>query len=156
MPLHADGKARILLQLQRLERGEQVSVVEIGRLSDEQFAALCRLKAELDHPIPESPELVYKGKHHFDSRVVRDGYQIEDLALQIESALAFDSVIEIERHMTAIVSVHLRDDGYGNMVKDRVILELQQRKPRGEVYSAIPKGDRGGPKKQKDPRGSFC
>lgn len=152
MPLHADGKARILVQLQRLSRGEVVGVVEVGFLTNEQFAALCRMKADLGHPIPESPALVYKGKHHYESRVVKDGYAIEDLVAQIDWALAEDSVIEIERHLTAVVSQHVRDDGYGNKVKDRVILELMARKPRGEVFSAIPKGDRGGPKKQKAPK----
>ena len=151
MPLHPEGRARILEQLQQIASGKPCKVVEIGRLTDQQFDALCRLKRELGHPLPGSPELVYDGRHHYKGRVVKDGYQITDLLLQIEAALASSSTIEIEKHMTAVVSASLRNDGYGNMVRDRVILELQQRKPRGEVYSAIPKGDRGGPKKQQGP-----
>jgi hypothetical protein len=43
--------------------------------------------------------------------------------------------------MTALDSVARREDGYGNMVRDRAVLELTQRKPRAELYSVIPKGD---------------
>ena len=148
MPLYAEGKGRILLQLQRLSRGEQVGVVEIGALTREQFDALCRQKCAMGHPAPGSPVLVYKGKHHYESRVGRDGYQLHDLVLQIESALGCDSTVVANRSMTAVVSAHLRDDGYGHRVRDRAILELQARKPRGEVFSVIPKGDVA-PKKQK-------
>lgn len=146
MPLFSDGRDLILHQLYRLAHGESVGIVEIGHLTDAQFNNLCEMKLELEHPVPGSPILVYKGKHHFESRVLKDGYCIEDLAIQIECALSVDSVVIIEKHMTALVSQLTRLDGYGNTVRDRAILELQQRKPKGEVYSVIPKGDRGGPK----------
>jgi hypothetical protein len=155
MPLYEGSIAAIRAQLESIQRGEAVKVIEVGRLTDEQFSELCRRKAQLGHPIPGSPFLVYKGKHHYDSRVVRDGYAIADLVLQIEAALSADSTIVIEKHMTAVVSAHPRDDGYGCWVTDRVILELQSRKPKAEVYSAIPKGDNGGPRKHKGPAGAF-
>jgi hypothetical protein len=151
MPLYPNGKALILAQLESIANGERVGVVEIGRLTDEQFAEICRLKEEMGHEPPGSPILVYRGSHHYESRVVRDGYRIEDLADQIEAALGADSTIAIERHLTAVVSIHPRADGYGKHVRDRVVLELTQRKPKAEVYSAIPKGDGGGPKKKGAP-----
>lgn len=142
MPLHPDGKARILLQLQRIARGEHVGVVDIGELTPGQFDDLRRQKREAGLAEPGSPGLVYKGKHHYNSRVTEDGYEIKDLVLQIESALAVDSIVVTKgRSMTALVCAHLRDDGYGGRVRDRAILELTARKPKGEVFSAIPKGD---------------
>jgi hypothetical protein len=152
MPLYPDGKDRIRAQLERIDCGDKVWALDVGRLTDEQFAALQQLKADLGHPIPESPELVYLGRHHYKSRVIGDGYEIEDLVSQVEAAMAVDSMIEAEKHMTALVSAHRREDGYGFRVRDRMILELQQRKPKGEIYSAIPKGDGGGPKKHKKQR----
>jgi hypothetical protein len=44
-------------------------------------------------------------------------------------------------NMTALEAGERRNDGYGNMVRDRAILELTQRKPRAELYSVMPKGD---------------
>jgi len=152
MPLYPDGKDRIRAQLERIDCGEKVWALDVGQLTDEQFTALQKLKAGLGHPVPESPELVYLGRHHYNSRVTGDGYEIEDLVRQVEAAMAVDSTIETERHMTALVSAHQREDGFGFRVRDRVILELQQRKPKGEIYSAVPKGDGGGPKKHKKQR----
>lgn len=49
-------------------------------------------------------------------------------------------------HMTALRSTFGRDDGYGNEVFDEAIFELTARKPKAELYSIIPKGDRNKPK----------
>lgn len=95
--------------------------------------------------------LVYLGRHHYDSRVRKDGYLPCDLVHQLEAALASTSVIETHRHMTAVVSASDRDDGHGNKVRDRAILELQARKPRAEVYFVVAKGDFIRPKKQQSP-----
>ncbi|WP_199189387.1 hypothetical protein [Trinickia dabaoshanensis] len=60
---------------------------------------------------------------------------------QIASALAADAVVMPNAKMTALESVTRREDRYGNVVRDRAVLELTQRKPRAELYSVIPKGD---------------
>lgn len=109
MPLYADGKSRIRLQLQRIARGEHVGVVDIGELTPRQFDDLRRQKREAGLAEPGSPGLVYKGKHHYNSRVAEDGYQLKDLVLQIESALAVDSMVVTKgRSMTALVSAFAR------------------------------------------------
>ncbi|KND54579.1 hypothetical protein BPUN_4306 [Candidatus Paraburkholderia kirkii] len=89
----------------------------------------------------EDPEIVLIGKHLHGSRIVRDNYTIEDVLTQITSALDAGSVVVSSRKMTALDAVDFRADGYGNMVRDRAVLELTQRKPRAELYSVIPKGD---------------
>jgi hypothetical protein len=151
MPLDDNAAELILQQLHRIERGERVGLLEIGELTSAQFEEIVRLKRELGHEPPGSSRLVYLGRHHYDSRVRRDGYTIGDLVLQLEAALAESSTIEIAKHMTAVVSASERVDGYGNSVRDRAILELQARKPRAEVYSAIPKGDRVSPRNKQSP-----
>lgn len=151
MPLDGNARALIRQQLRSIERGEKVGIVEIGELTTAQFDEIVRLKRELGHEPPGCRRLVYLGRHHYESRVHRDGYAIDDLVLQLEAALAESSEIEITKHMTAVVSATERADGYGNNVRDRVILELQARKPRAEVYSAIPKGDRISPRNKQSP-----
>ena len=60
--------------------------------------------------------------------------------MQIVSALSADAVVMANVKTTALESATRREDGYGNMVRDRAVLELTQRKPRAELYSVIPKG----------------
>ncbi|WP_256205946.1 MULTISPECIES: hypothetical protein [unclassified Pseudomonas] len=49
-------------------------------------------------------------------------------------------------HMTALRSTIGRNDGYGNEIYDEAIFELTARKPKAELYSIVPKGDRNKPK----------
>lgn len=72
---------------------------------------------------------------------VRPNYTTEDVIVQIVSALSADAVVMANVKTTALESATRREDGYGNMVRDRAVLELTQRKPRAELYSVIPKGD---------------
>ena len=45
------------------------------------------------------------------------------------------------RRMTMLRAPTLREDGYGNRVRDEGICELTRRKPRIELFSVIPKGE---------------
>ena len=81
------------------------------------------------------------GRHHYMSRI-QQGYVVEDLLLQIEASLAEDAVPFLRGTMTALQSTRDRCDGYGNNVRDLAVFELSTRKPRAELFSVIPKGDR--------------
>jgi hypothetical protein len=140
MLLHAGALTLIRNQLELIAQNKKVSIIVIGQLTNHQHAEISRLRMAIDLPPLDSPDLVYLGRHHFESRH-RDGYSIEDMLLQINSVLSATSVIEQTKRMTALTSVGKRDDGYGNLVSDRAILELTSRKPRAEVYSVIPRGD---------------
>lgn len=150
MPLDPNAKPLIEKQLELIAQGRPVSVIAIGALTPEQFTEINRIRAELDYPPLGSSELVYFGKHHHKSRSA-DGYTNADLLLQIQSALAATSRVHMDRSMTVLEASVRRLDSYGNLVLDRAVLELTQRKPRAEVYSVIPKGDGGGPKNRKAP-----
>lgn len=95
-------------------------------------------KAEL--PPLECNEIVYIGRHHYQSRS-KDGYNIDDMVKQAESALSVHSCLVPSNRATALENPHQRHDGYGNLVNDRAILELTSKKPRAELFSVIPKGD---------------
>ncbi len=148
MPIFADAAARIIVQLETIERGERVGLITIGELTRFQFDDLNRERAAVSLALVESPEIVYLGRHHFSSRRAQ-GYTVADMVMQIESALAHDARPRVTRKGTILESARPRSDGYGNQVCDQAVLELTARKPRVEVFSVVPKGDRNPPKATK-------
>ncbi len=99
----------------------------------------------------ESPTIVYIGRHHFASRSAQ-GYGIDDMMDQIRSCIDADAEIMLFRRMTMLRASTLRADRYSNWVRDEGIFELTRRKPRIELFSVIPKGDRISPlQKQQSP-----
>ncbi len=95
-------------------------------------------------------EVVFVGRHIYERRILFDGYSIDDVVLQIVSAMADSAVIRMSQKMTALQSTQKRSDGYGNDVTDEAVLECTGKYPRPELYSVIPKGDdiKPGPQQQ--------
>ena len=124
----------------RLSAGERVPLIAIGTFTGKQFDDVNAARCVLGLHHLERREILYIGRHHHGSRS-KDGYTCEDMFLQIQAALSEDAVVLATSHMTALNSSMMRANGYGNAVKDRAIFELTQRKPRAELFSAIPKGD---------------
>ncbi|UZE29322.1 hypothetical protein [Pseudomonas asplenii] len=148
MPLYDHAEYLIRANLNEIAAGGRVGAVAIGVLTDVQLEAINRQKESQGLPQLEDPEIVFLGKHAYQSRVVRDGYTIDDMVAQIGAALAETAIAVASAKMTAIKSTHLRQDGYGNEVMDEAIFELTARKPKAELYSIVPKGDRIKPKRQ--------
>lgn len=148
MPLYQDAKYLLLANLEAIAKGDRVRTVTIGKLTGPQFEAINAYRASASLPGLENPEIVFLGKHLYNSRVNGDGYTIDDVMDQIESALAETALAYMNLKMSALQAVVPRADRYGNMVLDRAVLELTQRKPRAELFSVIPKGDANKPKKQ--------
>jgi hypothetical protein len=146
MPLLASAQDLIRANLEAIAAGNKARPVVIGELTPEQFTKLNEMKAAEGLPLLQNPEVVFIGLHLYNSRVIRDGYTIDDVLLQIEHALAATSQVRSSRKMTAMKSAIKRKDGYGNEVLDEAVFELTQRKPRAELYSVIPKGDKVQPK----------
>ncbi|MDH0304081.1 MULTISPECIES: hypothetical protein [unclassified Pseudomonas] len=147
MPLFENAEYLIRANLEQLASNHRVRAVEIGRFTADQFESINRQKAGRDLPQLENPGIVFIGSHAYRSRVIRDGYTIDDMVLQIKAALAATSVWKSATHMTALRSTIGRNDGYGNEIYDEAIFELTARKPKAELYSIVPKGDRNKPKK---------
>lgn len=140
MPLDPAKRAEIRQHLARIAAGERPKPIDIGQLTPAQFDAINVQRSRDGLPSLDSAVVVYSGRHHYSSRSA-DGYNIEDMILQLESGLAENSEVIATRKMTALQNKTGRDDGYGSYVKDQVVLELTARKPKAEAYSAIPKGD---------------
>lgn len=147
MPLHKNAKQAIHANLEQLANGKRPKFIAIGYFTNTQFSKINELRLASELPALEQNEIVYMGRHHYESRVTKDGYKITDLLIQIENALCDKSEVILTHRMTAIQNPTPRDDGYGNRVIDRAIFELTSKKPRAELFSVIPKGDNNKPKK---------
>lgn len=146
MPLNSDARQILQATFKLLSDGERPKVVTIGYLTVAQFSSINDKRATQGlHPL-ESNEIVLLGRHVYNSRIVKDGYTIDDVCEQIESALSADSLVIATHKMTALRNGEGRSDGYGNVVHDEAVLELSQRKPKAELFSVIPKGDKNKPK----------
>lgn len=142
MPLYENVSALIRANLEQFRPDVKVKVkaVAIGTLSDVQLAAINAKKAEDGLPLIAA-EVLFIGWHVYKSRVLRDGYTIDDVVEQIVSGMSCDSVVLEDASMTAMENPHVRQDRYGNAVHDRVVFECMARHPRPELFGVMPKGD---------------
>jgi len=138
MPLNADAHRRILENLEAIAQNKKVRPVPIGRLTEAQLAALQNEQTKRGFPVIEGGEVIFHGKHVYESRVIRNGYSIEDVIAQITSAM---DEVAICKGLTAIQNVVPRDDGYGNRVRDKAVFECTARRPKLELISVVPTGD---------------
>jgi hypothetical protein len=140
MPLFENALDAIRANLEALDRKEKVKLVSIGTLTDSQFTTINRYRIE--HGLPEiSNEVVFIGSHIHKSRIVKDGYSIEDVLDQIVSAFEPNSTV-INGKMTAIKNPTNRADRYGNQVRDEAVFECSSKHPRAELFSVVPRGDK--------------
>jgi hypothetical protein len=145
MPLNHNAKDILRVSMKLLAQGDKPLVVTIGVLTAVQHAAITEYRTKHGLPGLISPEVVFLGRHLYKSRAIKDGYSIDDILDQIESAMS-DTAIAIATHkMTALKSISVRNDRYGNQIFDEAIFELTQRRPKAELYSVIPKGDKNKP-----------
>jgi hypothetical protein len=112
-----------------------------------QIEAVNAQQAAEDLPL-SIDEVVFVGRHIYQRRILEDGYMIDDVIDQIESALSEGSVVIANDYMTAIKNPEARADRLGNLVHDEVILECSKYRPNPDIYSVMPKGDKIKPKKQ--------
>jgi hypothetical protein len=148
MPLLTDAAALIRTNLEQIEAGRKASLVEIGALTPEQLAHINKHRAA-QGLIPVRAEVVFIGKHIYQSRIAKDGYTIDDVIDQIANAMQADSWVLDTSKMTGMENPNLRADRYGNKVRDRVVFECTARHPRPELFSVVPKGDLIKPQKKK-------
>ena len=141
MPVDGSTLAEIYGQLEKVSKGQKVGPIDIGLLTQKQFADINAYRSRAGLPSLESAVIVYVGCHRYRSRLA-DGYSIPDMVMQLCSGLDAGAVVIASRKMTALQNPLRRNDGYGNAVRDTVVLELTARKPKAEAFSAIPKGDK--------------
>lgn len=136
-------KANLLL----LQQGKKAPQITIGYFTAKQFEDINLYRETKGLPPLLSNEILYIGRHHYNSRVIKDGYNIDDLIAQIESALTNYSEIVITNKGSTLVNKIRRDDGYGNQVEDTAIFEFTAKKPKSELFSIVPRFDDNKPPK---------
>jgi hypothetical protein len=150
MPLLA--KARRIMRtnlenvLENIENDLKPKLIVIGTLTVNQLAKINGNLATQGRP-QMTEEVVFTGMHIYKSRVIRDGYTIEDVLDQITSAMEGIAEVLKNPYITGMQNPQLRSDRYGNKVNDQAIFECDDRYPRVQLYSVIPKGDKIKPRK---------
>jgi hypothetical protein len=85
---------------------------------------------------------LFLGRHICEGRILRDGYTIDDVVDQIASGMdAAATLLHKPPSMTMLENPNLRADRYGNLVRDRIVLECSARHPKAELFTVVPKGD---------------
>jgi hypothetical protein len=140
LPLFADGLKKIRTNLIKVQAGERPKLVKVGILSPGQLEIINKRRSERGWE-PIGPTVVFLGKHMYDSRCTKDGYSIDELLVQIESAFSDGSTVLCERASAALRNPVARDDGRGHHVHDEAVFECTARYPSAELYSVAPKGD---------------
>ena len=146
MPLFNEAFALIRANLESLQKGNRVKLIAVVILTDEQLDAINRAREQRGYP-PMVADVVFLGRHIYEGRMIRDGYTVDDVIDQIASAMNSAAVVLNVPGMTTMENPHLRQDRYGNSVRDRIVFESSARHPRLEIFTIVPKGDRTKPKK---------
>jgi len=154
MPLSDEACRLIRANLEDLQNGKRVKLVVIGELTEAQLRDINAQRHGPNHP-PVVAEIVFVGHHIYKSRILQDGYTIDDVVQQIVSGMCSAAVVLRSPKMTAMENPNPRTDCYGNSVRDRVVFECSVRHPRPELFSVIPKGDCIKPKKPPKGMGGF-
>jgi len=148
MPLYPDAKGLIRNNLLMLQAGQRAPRIAVGKLTKTQIEAVNAQQAAEGLPL-SIDEVVFVGRHIYTRRILADGYTIEDVIEQIESALVKEAEVIANEYMTAIRNPTERLDRLGNLVHDEAVLECSRYRPNPDLYSVIPKGDKIKPQKQR-------
>ena len=88
MPLYENAFDLMRANFERIARGDKPPGIVIGTLTVEQLDAFNGMRAAHQPPLPPvTAEVLFYGRHLYRSRVVRDGYTVEDVLDQIASAM---------------------------------------------------------------------
>jgi len=133
MPLFDDAIELIRANPEQLQQGSRAKLVAIATLTKAQLDAFNQERYAHSWP-PIVAEVVFIGRHVYESRVTRDGYSIDDVIDRIASAMAAEAISVPNPRMTAMENPNLRTDRYGNSVRDRAVFECSARHPRGRSF----------------------
>jgi hypothetical protein len=147
MPLYDNAAELIRANLEQLIAGARPKRVEIGELDLNLFAEINQFRLEEEIFQLTEKKLVFIGKHIYESRIVEDGYSVDDVLDQIQSAMHPCAVLQLTERGTALQNPNKRADKYGNMVNDRIVFECSTCRPWIQLWSAIPIGDTNKPPK---------
>jgi hypothetical protein len=140
MPLYADGLKKIRRNLLQAQSGQKPWVVKVGFFTPEQITQINEARTSMGFPALR-PEILFHGSHLFKSRCVENPYTIDQVLVQIQSALSDASVVDPSRPSVVIRNPNKRMDHNGILVNDEAVFECSGREPFADLYSVFPNGD---------------
>src|SRR5690242_8649315 len=99
MPLYDNAESLIRRNLEEIAKGNKVQSVLIGTLSDKQLTEINEFRAQEDLPAL-SGEIFFIGRHVHRSRILQNGYTIEDVVDQIVSGMNSESAVLVSETRT--------------------------------------------------------
>jgi hypothetical protein len=147
LPLYPNAKDLLRANLERAatwwatERAARrpLPVVKVGTLSPEQLAQMNEQRQE-EELEPVLAEILFDGRHMYESRCLEDGYTIDDVLEMIETAFKDTSQVG-PGWGTALISATTRVNAEGITVRDELVFECHNKRPYPELRSVIPRGD---------------
>jgi hypothetical protein len=139
VPFDIDALSRIRSQLEAISSSQRPRLITVGSLSTDQLQTI-NLHRLANGFSPIVGEILFDGRHMYKSRCIDDGYTIDDVMEQLESAFTDKSRV-VSGRSTVLRSPVPRTDRFGNIVRDEIVLECTARHPHPELYSVVPRGD---------------
>lgn len=94
-------------------------MIRIGTLTQVQLAAINANRAALKNPAPPiEAEIVFVGRHLYNSRVVKDGYTVAEVLVQIQNALSERARFVRTLRATLIQDPTARRNSFGDSIHD--------------------------------------
>ena len=112
MPLSQEAPALIRANLEQLRDGRRARLVTIGNLTAAQLDEINVGRSARGYTAIVA-EVVFIGRHVYESRIVRDGYSVDDIVDQIESAMDAAAVALTTPHMTPLKTLWLAPTATG-------------------------------------------
>ena len=140
MPLFENADDLIRANLELLRDGKKAPLVTLGSLTDKQLAQVNDFRSANGFS-PIIARIVFIGRHVHKSRIMGDGYTIDDVIEQIESATQASAVVRVTELRTSLENPNKRYDRCGNLVSDRAVPECTAHHPWPEQFSVILIGD---------------
>jgi hypothetical protein len=124
--------------LERTARRRQ-PIVRIGELSEAQLKKINEQRQEEELP-PVVAEVLFDGRHMFESRCLEDGYTIDEVVEMTLIAFRDESNVA-PGWSTVLVSATTRVNSAGLTIRDEAVFECHGKLPHPELRSVIPRGD---------------
>ena len=137
MPLYPNAEPLIRANFAAIKRSERPRWEVVGYLTDVQLRAINGYRLSRNWP-PIDKEIVFFGRHVYQSRVVEDGYTEDDLITLIRSATSEKCRYIPTQKMTVLQQPVKRDSGYGCKVRDELTLECSGKYPQSELILTLP------------------
>jgi hypothetical protein len=141
LPLFADGLKKIHSNLLQVQSGKRPKLARVGTFTEGQLIEINATRASMKFE-PLHSLFLFSGKHLYKSRCVDNGYSIEEILVQVESALSGLSIVRMSGPSAVLRNPEKRADLHGNLVHDEAVFECTAQFPYAELFSVIPKGDK--------------